>query len=176
MITDSHGSYFGLGSNHAAHEIVNHSGDEYVRDKVFHTNTIEGAFSLLKRSIIGIYHQVTPKHLLRYCDESAFRYNSRKLKDAERFSLSLRNVEGGPTYKDLVNKGIPVYPVNISQPITDENKGVQRAVVQLQDGVIINQFEGINDAARQTGITRILILRVLKGQRKSAHDFEWKYL
>lgn len=61
-----------------------------VRDSVIHTNSIEGAFSLLKRSIIGIYHQVTPKHLARYCDETMFRYNLRGMNDATRFNYSIR--------------------------------------------------------------------------------------
>ena len=104
LITDGHFAYTGLVHEYAGHEVVNHKAEEYVRDKVIHTNSIEGAFSLLKRSIIGIYHQVTPKHLSRYCDETMFRYNSRKLKDADRFTISLQRVEGRLTYKSLVLK------------------------------------------------------------------------
>jgi len=99
LITDSSYNYDGLNKEYAGHEIVNHSKEEYVRDSVIHTNSIEGAFSLLKRSIIGIYHQVTPKHLARYCDETMFRYNSRKMTDAARFSLSLTKLEGRLKYK-----------------------------------------------------------------------------
>jgi transposase-like protein len=59
VITDSLGSYEGLKETFAGHEVVNHSDHEYVRDSVFHTNTIEGAFSQFKRSIYGIYHQIS---------------------------------------------------------------------------------------------------------------------
>ena len=173
LITDSHTSYVGLNKSYAGHEVVNHSHDEYVRAKVFHTNSIEGAFSLLKRSLLGIYHQVTPKHLLRYCDESAYRYNTRKIKDAERFTLSLRNVEGRLTYKNLVNK--PESTTTNNEAV-EGIKGAQRPIAQIQDGVIVNQFESINEAAKATGMRKILIWRVLKGQRRTSHGFEWKYL
>lgn len=95
LITDNSSNYDGLGKEYKEHEVVNHSKDEYVRNGVIHTNSIEGAFSLLKRSIIGIYHSVTPKHLSRYCDETAFRYNTRKITDPTRFDLSLTMVEEG---------------------------------------------------------------------------------
>jgi transposase len=63
-----------LGFNHLA---VNHWKKEYVRNKV-HTNTIEGFWSQLKRSLDGTYHSVSPKHLQHYLDEFSFRYNLRK--------------------------------------------------------------------------------------------------
>jgi hypothetical protein len=43
-----------------------------------HTNTIENAFSLLKRGLHGTFHQVSKKHLGRYCDEFSYRFNRRK--------------------------------------------------------------------------------------------------
>lgn len=83
--------------------VVKHSDGEYVRG-AFHTNTIEGFWSLLKRGIYGIYHQVSPKHLQRYCDEFAARYNSRDIKDNERFELSVKNSAGRLTYNQLTAK------------------------------------------------------------------------
>ena len=59
------------------HETVNHSRKEYVRGDVY-TNTVESAFSLLKRGIIGSWHQVSAKHLPAYLDEMTFRFNNRK--------------------------------------------------------------------------------------------------
>ena len=56
---------------------MNHSAKEYVRGDV-HTNSIEGAFGLFKRAIVGSFHQVSHKHLDRYLDEFEFRYNNRK--------------------------------------------------------------------------------------------------
>jgi transposase-like protein len=60
-----------------AHKAVNHSTHEYVRADV-HTNTVEGVWSLFKRSVVGSYHQLSTKHLPAYLDEAAFRYNNRK--------------------------------------------------------------------------------------------------
>jgi transposase-like protein len=61
------------------HETVNHSAKEYVRFGTdIHTNTIESAFSLLKRGIIGTWHRVSAKHLQAYLDEMCFRFDNRK--------------------------------------------------------------------------------------------------
>ena len=58
------------------HWKVRHGIKEYVRGNV-HTNTIEGFWGQLKRSIRGTYHFVSAKHLQAYVDEFAFRYNQR---------------------------------------------------------------------------------------------------
>ncbi len=58
------------------HEFVNHSKQEYVRAGV-HTNTIEGFWGQLQRSIDGTYHCVSPKYLQAYVNEFVFRYNVR---------------------------------------------------------------------------------------------------
>ena len=58
------------------HEFVNHSKLEYVKSGV-HTNTIEGFWGQLKRSIDGTYHCVSPKYLQFYVNEFVFRYNYR---------------------------------------------------------------------------------------------------
>ena len=42
-----------------------------------HTNSIEGVWSLFKRSIIGAFHKISAKHLDRYLDELEWRYNNR---------------------------------------------------------------------------------------------------
>jgi len=64
------------------HETVNHGRKEYVRlGTDIHTNTIESAFSLLKRGIIGTWHRVSAKHLSAYLDEMQFRFNRRKRSD-----------------------------------------------------------------------------------------------
>ena len=85
------------------HVIIEHKVEEYVRG-AFHTNTIEGFWSLLKRGIYGIYHQVSAKHLQRYVDEFAARYNSRDIKDNERFQICVKNNEGGLKYNQLIGK------------------------------------------------------------------------
>lgn len=101
IITDGFGAYRGLDKEYKQHEIIQHSKDEFVRGS-YHTNSIEGFWSQMKRGIYGIYHSVSPKHLQRYCDEFAFRHNTRTIKDYERFSLTLRNLEGRLTYNQLV--------------------------------------------------------------------------
>lgn len=77
IYTDELRSYQGIGDEDTKHETVQHSRREYVRGDV-HTNSVEGAFGLFKRAIVGSFHQVSAKHLDRYLDEFAFRYNNRK--------------------------------------------------------------------------------------------------
>ena len=61
-----------------SHTTVNHSKLEYVRGTA-HTNTIEGFWSQLKRSIDGTYHAVSPKYLQSYINQFVFQYNFRGL-------------------------------------------------------------------------------------------------
>jgi transposase-like protein len=56
---------------------VNHSKYEWVRGAV-HTNSVENAWSLFKRSLVGSYHKVSKKHLDAYLDEFEWRFNNRK--------------------------------------------------------------------------------------------------
>ena len=58
------------------HETIAHKY-EYVRGDVY-TNTIESAFSLLKRGIMGSFHKISIKHLPRYLSEFEYRFNRRK--------------------------------------------------------------------------------------------------
>lgn len=104
MVTDAFILYGYLAKeNEYKHIVVNHKNGEYVKDG-FHTNGIENFWSLLKRGIIGIYHQVSPEHLQRYCDEFAARYNSRKLKDYDRFEQVVQGSEGRLKYNELIGK------------------------------------------------------------------------
>ncbi len=75
------------------HRSVNHSTGEYARGDVT-TNSVEGFFSLLKRGVYGTFHSVSKKHLHRYVDEFAFKYNSRRDDDGERTVLAIRSTEG----------------------------------------------------------------------------------
>jgi transposase-like protein len=61
------------------HKTINHSSRQYVNGFI-HTNTVEGAFGLLKRGIVGSYHRLSYKHLQRYLNEFEFRWNNRKEK------------------------------------------------------------------------------------------------
>lgn len=81
IFTDDWGGYKALGGDPGTtHDTVNHSQEEWVRGNV-HTNTIEGVFSLFKRSIVGSYHHLSAKHLDAYLDEFEFRFNRRKRAD-----------------------------------------------------------------------------------------------
>ena len=59
------------------HKVIRHSSHIYVKGDI-HTNTIESAFSLLKRGVMGTWHRISAKHLQSYCNEMCFRFNNRK--------------------------------------------------------------------------------------------------
>jgi transposase-like protein len=81
------------------HRTINHTR-QYAHGDV-HTNTVESAFSLLKRGIVGTWHKVDAKHLPAYLDEMCFRFNNRKnpylFRDTLLKLITSRNLE----YKDL---------------------------------------------------------------------------
>lgn len=77
--TDEMRSYHNLGREFP-HGTVDHWGGEYVRGDI-HTNTIEGFWSMVKRGVIGTFHQVSKKYLPLYVAEFEFRYNNRKNPD-----------------------------------------------------------------------------------------------
>lgn len=76
LMTDEASQYKTIGKQFRSHEVVQHSLDEYVRGDVT-TNTIEGAFSIFKRGMKGVYQHCSEKHLHRYLSEFDFRYNAR---------------------------------------------------------------------------------------------------
>jgi len=76
IYTDEWPAYNGIADADTRHETVNHSADEWVRGDV-HTNTVEGIWSLFKRSVVGSYHKVSHKHLDSYLDELEWRFNNR---------------------------------------------------------------------------------------------------
>lgn len=85
------------------HAAVFHSKREWVRNDV-HVNNVENFWSVMKRGVHGIYHQISYKHLQAYCNEYSYRYNNRDLKDCERFTISLQNIERRLDYKTLIGK------------------------------------------------------------------------
>jgi transposase len=76
IYSDEYRAYKSLSKRGYSHTTVNHSKLEYARGSA-HTNTIEGFWSQLKRSIDGTYHAVSPKYLQSYVDEFVFHYNFR---------------------------------------------------------------------------------------------------
>lgn len=59
------------------HSSVKHGKRYYARKGDIYTNTIEGFWSQLKRSLDGTHHVVSPKYLQSYVNEFSFRYNRR---------------------------------------------------------------------------------------------------
>lgn len=94
-----------VGKEFASHETVDHGKDEYVRGDV-HTNTVEGFFLQLKRSIDGTHHHVSEQHLDKYLAEFDFRYNTRKMKDGERTVEAMGRVAGKRLmYRESIGRG-----------------------------------------------------------------------
>ncbi|MYI66829.1 MAG: IS1595 family transposase [Gemmatimonadetes bacterium] len=77
IYTDELRSHIGLETPERRHETVNHSADEWVMGDV-HTNSVEGVWSLFKRSIAGSFHKISVKHMDRYLEELEWRFNNRE--------------------------------------------------------------------------------------------------
>ena len=104
IVTDAYRSYNGIGRAYR-HVVVKHEDSGYVvkdGSTKFHTQNIENFWSQLKRGYVGVYHFMSPKHLHRYCNEFASRYNRRNETNIERFlhvvkSSDIRKI----TYENL---------------------------------------------------------------------------
>lgn len=101
VMTDEYPGYQGLSKSYY-HQTVNHSGGEYVRAFYFHINSIEGAWSHIKRQIYGIHHWISDKHLGRYLSEMTWRYNRRDMEEGDRLNALLGRVDGRLRYKELI--------------------------------------------------------------------------
>lgn len=94
ILSDENSAYSGIGAEFdGGHHTVTHSKREYVRGEV-HSNTVEGFFSLVKRGLYGVYHNVSKEHLHRYMSEFEFRYNNRHLDDGDRTNAAIKAAEG----------------------------------------------------------------------------------
>lgn len=88
--TDTHRSYMPLKKLGYTHGRLNHQIEEWKCD-AYCTNSIEGFWSHLKRGIRSTHSYVSRKHLQKYVNEFAFRYNNRK-ESAEMFRLMLNQI------------------------------------------------------------------------------------
>jgi transposase-like protein len=103
IYTDSRRAYRAIADENTRHEYVDHSQEEWVRGDV-HTNSIESAWSLFDRAVIGSYHKLSKKHLPAYLQEFEFRFNNRENPYLFRDTL-VRLVEAGAlTYDALVSE------------------------------------------------------------------------
>jgi transposase-like protein len=104
--TDEAPVYADLDGLFYRHDAINHGQRQYRRRNVT-TNSVESAFAVLKRGIIGVYHHTSKKHLGRYVDEFVFRLNDGNV---ERSTMArLDSFVGGMamkrlTYADLIAK------------------------------------------------------------------------
>jgi transposase-like protein len=89
VCTDEWCGYNPLTKAGLKHQRVSHGAREYVRNNV-HTNSIEGFWSQLKRSINGTFHHVSKQHLQSYVNEFVYRYNLRQAENPIFFDLSGR--------------------------------------------------------------------------------------
>ena len=92
LITDEHMYYYGIGK-HLPHGVIRHKS-EYVRDGGIHTQGIESYWAIIKRGLYGTFHHVDAGYLGCYLNEFDFRYNRRKISDAERFVSLVSQVNG----------------------------------------------------------------------------------
>lgn len=77
--TDDFKVYNTIGKEVAAHYVVNHSAGEHVAgpNGHWHTQTVDGFWSIMKRSIRGTHVAVSPQHLQKYLNEFTFKRNHR---------------------------------------------------------------------------------------------------
>lgn len=109
IITDGLNAYKRL-NNFYTHKSVNHSEGEYVKyekeegKKAFkvHTNSIEGLFGHVRRTIEGTYHFISEKHCQKYLNEISHRFSTRKIADFDRFFDYVKKLERRLTYKELI--------------------------------------------------------------------------
>jgi transposase-like protein len=106
--TDEHPSYKLALKGQGRHQRVNHSKYEYARHNpdgtVSHVNTCESWFSLMKRSVFGAWHCISPEHLAKYASELEYRWNTRHVSDGERMAQFVPLISGKRLfYKQPVN-------------------------------------------------------------------------
>jgi transposase-like protein len=123
VYTDSYKSYWRLHELFGNHKMIDHEAKVYVDGNVW-TNGIENFWSLLKRSVKGTYIQISPKHLNSYVIEQAFRFNTRKETDAQRFERAVGHIFGKRLkYKDLIARDKNVHvpePQKSYQKVSDD--------------------------------------------------------
>lgn len=100
LMTDEHNAYRGLARDYT-HHYVEHARYQYAIGDIT-TNSIEGFWATIKRSIMGVHHNLGRKHLQRYCHSYEFRFNTRHLEQNDRFDKLLSQCEGRLKYKDLI--------------------------------------------------------------------------
>jgi hypothetical protein len=94
--TDEAPVYADLDGLFYRHDSINHGDCGSTAARHVTTNSVESAFAVLKRGIIGVYHHITPKHTGRYVDEFAFRLNDGNVKRGRRWTGWIRSSTAWP--------------------------------------------------------------------------------
>ena len=105
VYTDEFTGYTGL-KKEFKHGTVNHSAQAFVNGMA-HTNGVESAWAVLKRSITGTYHHVSEQHLQRYLNEATFRLNEGNVKNKlmDRITALCSKMEGSTlSYSALIGR------------------------------------------------------------------------
>jgi transposase-like protein len=114
IVTDSYHAYNDLRNNYK-HKSVKHSANEYVINELdidgrvafkVHTNTVEGFWSIVKRTVNGTHHWISRKHTNRYLNDMTFRYNQRQLNSQNKFDVFTSSFDGRLKYVELTKKRV----------------------------------------------------------------------
>ena len=89
------------GVHGSKHKTIRHKEKVYVEGEV-HTNTVENAFSLFKRGLVGSFHKVSIKHLNRYLSEFEYRFNNREAADLFSQMLQQMTKTGNLEFAELI--------------------------------------------------------------------------
>jgi transposase-like protein len=109
VVTDEYSGYppamVKAGVHGSKHKTIRHKSGVYVQGDV-HTNTVESAFSLFKRGIVGSFHKVSIKHLNRYLSEFEFRFNNRDNQNLFRDAVKHLVITKQMPYRELTAEKI----------------------------------------------------------------------
>lgn len=107
VYTDDHSSYKDLDSGKFHHDSVRHRTGELVKYNdlkyATHTNEIESFWAMLKQEYKGTYHLFSEKHMDRYANEFAGRYNVREEDRMDQMESLVRDMNSKRLrYEDLI--------------------------------------------------------------------------
>ena len=84
------------------HQVVNHS-EEFSSDEGYNENQAESFFSRMRRACIGIYHRITPRYMLDYATEMAWREDVRRKDTRTQFSELFARIARAGVSRDWNN-------------------------------------------------------------------------
>lgn len=88
IVSDGFGAYRHSKNEFKDHIAMNHKEKKF-KEGIYNTSTIEGFWAMLKRAVIGTYHQISVKYFQEYLDEISFKFNNKS--SGNLFNLLIRN-------------------------------------------------------------------------------------